>query len=435
MRRPHGRASYTISGHSDPGGPAYTSEADPPVAEGSLLYLDPWGGVAGDMLLAALLDLDPAGRLEALLVETVGNLGLGAGVRVEEGRERGFACRRVSVEGPDSPAPRTPGELDALLAGSPLSPWVKERSRGALARLGDVEARLHGIPLEKVHFHELGAVDTLVDIAGVFALLDGLGRPTGLHGPVPLGSGSIRTEHGVMRAPAPATLELLRGRPCLAGPEEVETATPTGALLLTEIAPAASSLPAMRVQAVGYGAGHRKLEAGPNLLRAVLGEPLELQRAGIQAADAGGEDSVVLLEANIDDASGELLGRLLELLLAAGALDVWATPIQMKKGRPAVLVSALGRPQTEEALLEIFFREGTTLGVRLLPLKRRLLARESLAVEVAGEPVQVKIGRLGGEVTTLAPEYEDAAAAADRLGWPLKKVYADALEAARRLLP
>ena len=384
------------------------------------------------MLLAALLDLDAGGSSLEILRRTVQQLGLhDVEVQVQEVVERGFRASRVTVAVSGDQPTRSPADLDALLAASGLDEWVKDRSRAALGRLAEVEAGLHGVPLQDVHFHEIGAMDSLVDVAGCFALMDALGRPRVVHGPVPLGAGSITTAHGTMRAPAPATLELLKGRPCWGGPETAETTTPTGALLLSELADSWGPMPPMLPHKVGYGAGHKEL-SGPNLLRAVWGTKESAPDADDRRR--GGREEVLLLQCDLDDSSGELLGCLADSLREAGALDLWMSPLLMKKGRPGVELSVLATPGTEEPLLDLLFVEGTTFGVRELPVARHTLARDWVTVPVGDQDVRVKVGRWQGRIVTVAPEFCEAAAAAGRLARSTQEVYQEAAVAARRRL-
>ena len=302
---------------------------------GGLLYLDPWAGASGDMVLGALIDAGgPNVAAEDTLREVVECLGLeGVDVRVEQALEGGISCVRVQVEQREETRPaRTLALIEGQLLASGLPPDVLLRSQHALRRLAEVEAGLHGVSPEQVHLHELGAVDTLVDVVGAFALVEALGIQTAVHGSVPLGSGWLDCHHGRLGVPAPATLELLRGRPVRGGPEELEVTTPTGALLLTELAASAGPMPAMVVDRVGYGAGRRSLVHGPNLLRAVLGHP-------VPAAGGALEASEVLIQTVIDDCTPEVLAFVGERLLAEGALDVWWTPVHMKKGRAGVELS------------------------------------------------------------------------------------------------
>lgn len=411
------------------------------------LYLDLWSGAAGDMLVAALLDLDPTGAAEELLRETVARLGLDE-VRVEvtRGSDSGIVCRRLEVISEGPPPARTLADAEAAVAAAELPSRVAGRAVGALRRLAEVEASLHGVTPQEVHFHELGAADTLVDVVGCLALVEALGVDRVVSSPVPVGSGRVATEHGRLGVPAPATLALLSGVPLLGGPEPSEVTTPTGALLVTELADDFGPLPAMTVEAVGYGGGSRILEHGPNLLRAVLGSAHALPAGGgVEAPDApasggsaahgsidlSGGDVVVQLEAVVDDASPETLGHLHGLLLAGGALDVWSTPASMKKGRLGSMLTVICRPQDEGALVETVFSESTTFGIRRSEVRRHVLEREWVTVGVRGEQVRVKVGRRRGRVMTVAPEYEDAARAAARLGAPLKEIMHEAAHEAR----
>jgi len=404
-----------------------------------ILYLDPWSGASGDMILASLVDA--AGTeldAEQVLRRLVGGLGIpGVDVAVESAREGGFACRRVTVHAPASQPARRLSDLLALLDGADLSVDVHRRAAGALQRLAEVEARLHGVTVEEVHLHELGGVDTLVDVTGCFALLDALDIGSAFHGPLPLGGGWVDTDHGPLRVPAPATLALLEGREVSGGPVESELTTPTGALLFTETALPVSSMPRMVVERVGYGAGRRALPGRPNLLRAVVGRAAPAggaaePRDAIAGGDAGEE--VVVLQAVIDDATPELLAHAGRLLMAAGAVDVWSTRIVMKKGRLAVEVTVLAKPADESCLVDLLFSESTTFGVRRAPVGRHVLQRDYLAVTLAGRSVPVKVGRRGGQVVTISPEYEAAAKVAADSGRPLKEIMIEAATVARRLL-
>lgn len=397
------------------------------------------------MLLGALLDLDTEGRLETTLREAVGALGLPeAGIEVRRETSAGLACTRVEVMVSGSPPVRTLSDLEGLLGRSALSPPVARRSSAALGRLAGVEAELHGVTPEQVHFHELGAVDTVIDIVGCIALVDALAVDEVVHGTVPVGMGSVVTEHGRLGVPAPATLALLRGVPIVTGDEEWEVTTPTGALLLRELAGRWGTMPDMVVEATGYGGGTRRLEHGPNVLRAVLGhtfgtgwsEPLAPPASdGTASPDPSpSPSSVVELETVIDDASPEVLAYVHQTLMAAGALDAWWTPVFMKKGRPGFQLTAVCMPEDEEALVDVIFRESTTFGVRRALRHRHVLERTWLRVEVGGEPVRVKIGRLRGRTVTVGPEFEDAVRAAQRTGEPLGDVMASAVAAAKDIL-
>lgn len=384
-----------------------------------VLYLDLFSGASGDMLLGALLDLGlPLEELQGEL----GKLALcGYMLEAERRVQRGLSGTHLRVRdmGGDQPA-RNPGEIRRLIGASALSPAVRERAIAVFERLGRVEAQVHGIPLEEVHFHEIGAVDSLVDIVGFIAGLERLGVEKVFSSPVPLGSGSIETEHGRLPVPAPATLLLLAEvqAPTCPHPAQGEIVTPTAAALLAELA--TFSYPPMRVGAVGYGFGQTEFPWA-NALRAWLGETVEPGAAG---------DRVVLLECNLDDATGEELGFAMEQILAAGALDVYFTPIQMKKGRPGTLLGVLARPEEATALAQVILRHTSTLGLRLSPPLARVLAeRRVRQVETPWGVVHVKEKWLNGERLGDSPEYEDCARIAREHGLSLGQV----LEAVKRL--
>lgn len=402
-----------------------------------LLYLDPWSGASGDMIMASLLDVaGPDLDGEQVVRRLVAGLGIAeVEVSVEQTVEAGFACRRVSVSAPAAQPARRLSDLIGLLDAADMAGHIRGRVVRALRRLATVEARLHGVGIEEVHLHELGGVDTLVDVAGCFALLDALGVTAAFHGPVPLGGGWIDSDHGPLRVPAPATLALLEGREVRGGPVETEVTTPTGALLLTEAALPVSVMPAMRVERVGYGCGHRRLPGYPNLLRAVVGEAVPAAgTSGAAEGTAGGDvgTDVVVLQAVIDDATPELVAYAAGLLMTLGAVDVWSAPITMKKGRAAIELTVLSQPGLEDRLVELLFRETSTFGVRRSLVARHTLERTHELVTVAGSSVPVKVGRWGGRVVTVSPEYEAAAGVAALSGRPLKDIMVEAAAAGLR---
>lgn len=403
-----------------------------------ILYLDPWSGVSGDMLLAALLDLDrESRRLEAALRGAVGALGLDeALIEVAHEVERGIACTRVRVKEEGAAPLRHLADMEQMIGGAALSDGVREGALQAVRRLAEVEAAVHGCAVEEIHFHEVGAVDTLVDIVGTFTLVEALGVQQVMVGVIPVGGGTVEIAHGRMGVPAPATTRLLEGYEIVGGPELRELTTPTGALLLGQLGAVQGSLPEMRIDNVGYGAGTMKLEGGPNVLRAVVGRGVETVSAPeyAGAAESRGSDEVVELQTNLDDVSPEVVGHTVAALLAAGALDVWSMPAYMKKDRPGVVVHALVEPEKEEELAAALFQESGTLGIRRHQVSRRLAGRGTVEVEVGGAAVRVKWGRWQGRLVSVAPEYEDVAAAATRAGVPLKDVMHQAAEEARRLL-
>jgi pyridinium-3,5-bisthiocarboxylic acid mononucleotide nickel chelatase len=385
----------------------------------SFAYFDCFAGVAGDMVLGALLDA--GGSAEAL------RAGL-AGVPVDPfelevtGVERGgIGATHVRVRARRSPVIRTWAYLRDALGEADLPAPVRERSLAVFGRLAEAEAQIHRKPVDQIHFHEVGAVDAVVDIVGSALLLHELGITEVWASAVATGTGLARSEHGVLPVPAPAVLELLRGVPIYSGGVAAELTTPTGAAILAATADRFTELPPMRVAAVGYGAGSRQHDELPNLLRVVLGERTEAGTAG---------DSGLVLEANLDDMNPELAPWVLDRLFEAGAADVWFTPIHMKRGRPGVTLSVLCAPGTDAAVRELLWRETSTIGVRGLPVRKWMLERRVIAVGVPGGKVRVKLGLDDGRVVNLAPEYADCARLAGETGRPLKDVMARAQAAA-----
>ena len=385
-----------------------------------LLYLDCIAGVSGDMLLGALLDSGAdIDRVRA------GLRGLGVqGLEIELGRteRQGVSAARVTVRAPGERAHRTWSDVRAMVDHAGLPERARERAQAAFAALARAEGRVHRIPPEQVHFHEVGAVDALADVCGTMLALEDLGVQRVVCSPLPMARGFVDAAHGRLPLPAPATLELLRGAPLHGVEEGGELVTPTGATLVASLAEGYGPLPPMRLEAVGYGAGARELHERPNLLRAMLGEPLPADAAPL----------VSLIEANLDDLSPELVPDAAEEAYAAGAIDVWSTPAQMKKGRPGLVLSALARPAEERAVARALLRGTSTLGVRMSTLRRWELEREWQTVRVGAEAVRVKVGRLDGEVVNLAPEHDDCLRVARRSGRPVKAVWAEAFALAER---
>jgi uncharacterized protein (TIGR00299 family) protein len=308
-----------------------------------------------------------------------------------------------------------------MLADAPLPDPVRARVTAVFRRLAEAEGRVHGIDPEAVHFHEVGALDSLVDVVAACWALHDLALDRLVVSPVALGGGTVRTAHGELPVPGPAVLELLRGTSLGAygGPAEVELCTPTGAALVAEWAHASGPMPAMTVAAIGVGAGSRELAARPNVVRLVVGDAAD--------AEVGPE---IVVEANVDDLDPRLWPGVLARLLEAGAGDAWLTPILMKKGRPAHTLHVLTAPERVEDIRRIVFTETTTIGLRESTVAKQALARGWQAVDVEGVSVRVKVARLDGVVVTATPEWDDVAAAAARLGRPVKAVLALAVAAA-----
>jgi len=379
------------------------------------VYFDCFNGAGGDMIVAALLD---AGADETAVRSAVAALGLaGFTLSVDRVRRQGFAARRfrVDLDGTTSQPHRHLADVIGILDASRLADAVKAQAVEVFTRLARAEAAVHGVGIEAVHFHEVGAVDAIVDVVGAVAALASLRADRVLCSPVPLGSGTVDCDHGVMPVPAPATAELLRGVPTAASTETGELITPTAAAILTTMAGRFGSLPAMTLRSVGYGAGSREGGRVLNLLRVLVGE----------SAAEGESDVVTVLETNLDDATPEIIGHCLHRLLAAGALDAYAVPIHMKKWRPATLLAVLCPPDRADALQTILFSETTTFGIRRQEVTRVKLVRRHAVVETPYGRLRIKIGERDA-VRTASPEYEDCRAAAEAHGAALRDVIAAA---------
>jgi uncharacterized protein (TIGR00299 family) protein len=383
-----------------------------------LAYLDPVGGLAGDMMLAALLD---AGAPRAALEDTVGALGLRDVVlQTRSVAPSGIVATHLDVTTSEGRG-RTARAMRAAVERSALPEFVRSRSLDALDRLIAAEATVHGADPASVVLHELGGDDTLVDICGAFALLEALGVERVVCAPLPMGRGTVEGDHGPLPVPAPATFEILRGVPVVGVPTPGELVTPTGAAIAVTAADAFGELPAMTIDAVGAGAGTRDHPDRPNILRVVLGDATEPRND---------LPEVVVLEANVDDLVPELVPDVIEACLRAGAIDAWSVAIGMKKGRPGFLLGLLGRPEDEPRLAETLLRHSSTLGVRVRRHARYELDRAIREVRVDGHPIRVKIGLLEGRVVNVAPEHDDCVAVASVTGRPVKQVWAEALAAA-----
>jgi len=415
-------------------------------------YLECFSGISGDMLLGAMVD---AGVPFACLEATTAALNVGARLEMHKVSRGGLAATKVDVISPDTPpvetehsdhaheahthdahshehgahshshehshAPhRSLSAIVEIIRSTPLSDAVKQRAIRAFQMLGEVEAAIHCVPVEKVHFHEVGAVDTIVDIVCAAAGAEALGVDRWLASPLNVGSGTVACQHGTLPVPAPATLALLGDAPVYAAGEPMERVTPTGAALLRMLDVQYATLPAMRIQKTGYGAGGREMPSQPNLLRLLVGE--ESSKAATEA--------IAVIETVIDDCNPQVLSYVSELLLAAGAWDVYRASVQMKKGRAGVQVTVLCRPDLVPTLQEILFRETTTIGLRWRLENKVALAREFVEVETRWGKVQIKIASLpSGKIANAAPEYEDCRKIAAEHTVPLKQVMEEAMRA------
>ena len=386
----------------------------------TILYFDCASGASGDMILGALLD---AGVPEDVVRSSLDALGLsGWSLDVSSTTKNGIRASRVSVSVTEAGGPRTYRDVRSLLETSSLPTGVRDRALTTIETLARAEGRIHGRGFEEVHFHEVGTTDAMIDIVGACAALEHLAPDAVFTSAIATGTGTVVTYHGELPLPVPAVIEILQhvGAPIVAKGSD-ELTTPTGAAILAAAGARFGDLPGMTIASSGYGAGRRDLD-WPNVMRVLVGE-----------STGTPESDMTLLETNLDDLSPELIPYVIESLLNAGARDAWTTPIVMKKGRPAITLSVLTATQDKKRMIEILFRETTTLGVRMQPVTREVLDRDLLEVEVEGFRIGVKRGRRSGEVLTVAPEYEDCAEAARKSGLPLKAIYDLASEKARGL--
>jgi uncharacterized protein (TIGR00299 family) protein len=374
-----------------------------------ICYLDAFSGISGDMTVGALID---AGADGSQLVRALDDLGTGAKFEVEKTKRRGIAASKFRVLGGDAKGHRHLKHILEIIAKSGISERAKQNSSAVFQRLGEAEAKVHDISIEKVHFHEVGAVDSICDIVGACIGFDLLDIGAVYSSAVNVGSGTVKTEHGVLPVPAPATSELLTGKPIYARGPSLELTTPTGAAIATTLAVEFGALPPMRVIASGYGAGDYDFPEHANVLRVLIGE----------TSGAAESTTVVVLEANIDDSSPQVLGYAMERLLETGALDVTLTSVLMKKGRPGTLLHVIARPEDRENLARVVFEETSTLGLRIYSAERRVKSRSMMDVETAHGRVRVKISEDG----SFSPEYDDCRDLARKTGLPLKQILTEA---------
>jgi uncharacterized protein (TIGR00299 family) protein len=392
-----------------------------------IAYLDCFSGASGDMILAALVD---AGADLAAVESQLTALGIPFELTFTTVHRCGLRACKVDISAPDGTwtVMRTYEDGLRLVRGADLDPEVASRAVSILRRLAMAEATVHGVEIGEVHFHELDGVDTIVDVVGSAAAFASLGAGTVVASPVATGTGVVPSRHGPLPLPAPAVLQLLGGASLYGRTVEAELITPTGAAILAEYAESFGRMPPMTVSSVGYGAGSRELEI-PNVLRVVVGEPSD-QTGGDRAE--GVED--LMVEATLDDMSPELYPFVLERLTAAGAIDAWVVPVIGKAGRPAQVIQVLAPPHAEEAVRDTLIAETSTIGVRASPVRRWMLPRRWVEVEVGGVTVRVKVAFRDDVAVNVAPEYADCAQAARALGMPLKEVYRAALTAAAALV-
>jgi len=384
-------------------------------------YFDCFSGISGDMVLAALVDLGwPVKELERELDK----LDLfDYQIEAEKVAKKGITSTQINISIKEDKKERKLKDILSILDKSKLEEKIKEQSRAIFIRLANVEAKIHGKSPEEIHFHELGGLDTIIDVVGAVAGMKYLGIDKVYSSSLSLGKGFVKCSHGTIPVPAPATLELLKGIPVCGSNIEAELVTPTGAAIISTVAENFGQMPPMKIDNIGYGAGQRDLPI-PNLLRVSLG----------MLKNAYEEDVVSLIQTNIDDMNPEFYEHIADRLFHQGALDVFLTPIQMKRTRPATMLSVITDEEKTEKMLELIFDETTTLGVRISKIKRRKLNREGRKVATKYGKVEVKIGKLDGMVKNISPSYEECRKIATRLNIPLKKIYQEAKQAAFDLL-
>jgi hypothetical protein len=373
-----------------------------------ICYIDAFSGLAGDMLVAALAD---AGADRDAITRSLKSLAPEGEVAWEDVRRRGMAAAKFRVTVAESSAHRHLSDILNLIDAADLPGAVKSAAARVFQILGEAEAHAHGIGIEKVHFHEVGAVDSICDIVGICLALHLLNVEKLYCSPINVGSGTVKTEHGVLPVPAPATARLLEGRPIYSRGPAIELTTPTGAAIVAALAESVSAMPPMKIHSIGYGAGDHDFREHANIVRVMIGEPTR----------APEHTTVSVIEANIDDASPQIIAWATEKLLEAGALDALVIPAQMKKNRPGVVLQVIAPPEKLEELIALIFRETTTLGVRFYSAERRIQTRDWVEVTTAHGVVRVKTAPDG-----FAPEYEDARRIAAETGVPLKEILAAA---------
>jgi uncharacterized protein (TIGR00299 family) protein len=450
------------------------------------LYLDCFSGISGDMFLGALID---AGIAPELFHRTVQALNIGAELQVSRVNRSGISATKVDViiDGKQEPprelnehpshhehtahshehehthehhhepgAPSKLGlggdvhshhgrglsEIRQIISAAGISDSAKHIAISLFEKLGGAEAKVHNLPMEEIHFHEVGAVDAIVDIVCAAVGAEALGVDEFICSPLNVGGGNVACAHGTFPVPAPATVELLKGAPVYSSGIQKELVTPTGAAIAATLAKRFEPFPQMKIEKSGYGAGTRDLASQPNVLRIVVGETVSARSEGAQPALSDrpqegsrtgatwvGEDTIAVLEANLDDLSPQVFGYVMEKLLEAGALDVFGTPIQMKKNRPGALLTVLAKPEHADDLEKIIFGETTTLGVRRREERRHVLAREWKTVNTSFGEVRIKVASMNGTVSSYAPEYEDCRRIAAEHRVPLKQVMQEAVQA------
>lgn len=346
--------------------------------------------------------------------------------------KNGMAATQVKVVTEDQSKHRSLSAILEILQKSQLAPTVRERAAAIFQKLGEAEARVHDVPLEKIHFHEVGAVDAIVDIVGACIGFHALGIEKFACSALNVGGGTAKMAHGILPVPAPATANLLQGKPTYSNGVQKELVTPTGAAIVATLCDSFGPQPAMSVSAIGYGAGTADLEGQPNVVRIMVGDEVRVGKGETKGTEAeawatGFDEEIAVIEANLDDMNPQIYGYLLEKGLVAGALDVYTTPVQMKKNRPGTLLTVLCKPQDVNSLMTLIFAETTTFGVRTYRAQRRVLPREWVSVATDFGDVRIKVSRVNGRILHVVPEFEDCKRLAAEKDVPLQRVIAEAM--------
>jgi pyridinium-3,5-bisthiocarboxylic acid mononucleotide nickel chelatase len=410
-----------------------------------IAYLECFSGMSGDMFLGALIE---AGVPPSLLEETVSSLGLGARLEISRVLRRGIPATKVDVwvdsekdlpreeywahreeeQGQSHSDPHSHGrglpEIKQIIAVAAISEYANKKAVAIFEALGAAEAKIHNIPIESVHFHEVGAVDAMVDIICAAVGAEALGVNEFVCSPLNVGGGTVRCAHGTFPVPAPATMELLKDAPVYSSGLQAELVTPTGAAIVKTLASRFAAFPEMKIEKSGYGAGSRDFPGHPNVVRLTVGEDASNALAAETASEI-----ITVLEANLDDLNPQVFGYVMDRLLQEGALDAFAMPVQMKKNRPGALLTVLSKPEDADKLTQLIFSETTTLGVRRRDELRRTLARRWETIGTPWGEVRIKIASMNGTVTNYAPEYEDCRRLAAEHRVPLKTVMQEATRA------
>jgi pyridinium-3,5-bisthiocarboxylic acid mononucleotide nickel chelatase len=388
-----------------------------------LAYFDCFSGISGDMILGALVHAGVP--LEHLRDQLAGLDVPGWEIHAEKVWKNGMAATYVRVQTQETHTHRSLSTIEGILQKSKLATPVREHATAIFRKLGEAEAAVHDVPIEKIHFHEVGAVDAIVDIVGACIGFHFLGIERFACSALNVGGGTAKMAHGVLPVPAPATARLLLGKPTYSNGVQKELVTPTGAAIVATLCDTFGPQPSMTVSAIGYGAGTADLEGQPNVLRLMVGESAEKREGEFS-------EEIRVIEANLDDLNPQVYGYFVERALAAGALDVFTTAVQMKKNRPGTLLTVLCNPADETKFQDLFFAETTTLGVRSYATQRRVLPREWETVATRYGEVRMKVARVNGQVFQISPEYEDCRKLAEEKAVPLQRVMQEAMHVWRQ---